>query len=68
VGGQFNDWPRLPYQLGELFLRLPELPKQLHSLWQQRRYPKGNARDRGEPVLGPACAEGTVAGLQSSIF
>jgi hypothetical protein len=68
VGGQFNDWPRLPYQLGELFLRLPELPKQLHALWQQRHYLNGNARDRGEPVLGPACAEGTVAGLQSSIF
>jgi hypothetical protein len=27
TGGRFNNWPRWPYQLGELFLRLPELAK-----------------------------------------
>ena len=26
VGGKFNNWPRLPYQLVESILRLPELP------------------------------------------
>lgn len=29
--GRFNDWPRWPYQLGELFLRSPEIPRQLAS-------------------------------------
>ena len=35
VGGQFNKWPRLPYRVGELLLRIPEVPQQLSSLLEQ---------------------------------
>ena len=43
VRGRFNNWPRLPYQLGELLLRSSEIPKQLSEMFrglirnQQRR-------------------------------
>ena len=30
--GRFNNWPRLPYQLGELLLRSPEVPLQLRII------------------------------------
>jgi hypothetical protein len=32
VGGQFNNWPRLPYRLAELVTRLPEVPQQFQLL------------------------------------
>ena len=32
LGGRFNDWPRWPYQLGELFLRSPEVPRQVATM------------------------------------
>jgi hypothetical protein len=32
VGGQFNNWPRLPYRVAELVTRIPEVPQQLQSL------------------------------------
>jgi hypothetical protein len=32
VRGRFNNWPRLPYQLGELLLRSSEVPKQLGKM------------------------------------
>jgi Uncharacterised nucleotidyltransferase len=35
--GRFNNWPRWPYQLGELILRSPELPKQLAMISRERR-------------------------------
>ena len=35
VGGQFNNWPRLPYRVAELVTRLPEVPQQLQSLAEQ---------------------------------
>jgi hypothetical protein len=46
--GRFNNWPRWPYQLTELLLRSPEVPKQLarmvvreanklNSRWQRHR-------------------------------
>ena len=30
--GSFNDWPRWPYQLGELCLRSHEVPRQLATM------------------------------------
>jgi hypothetical protein len=34
--GRFNAWPRLPYQLGEVVVRSPELPRQMAiMLWQK---------------------------------
>ena len=30
--GRFNDWPRWPYRLGELFLRCPEVPRQVATM------------------------------------
>jgi hypothetical protein len=42
VGGQFNNWPRLPYRVAELCLRLPEVPMQLSLLTgQARRFEAG---------------------------
>jgi hypothetical protein len=35
IGGRFNSWPRFPYRVGELFLRIPEIPEQLSSLVEQ---------------------------------
>jgi hypothetical protein len=35
VGGQFNNWPRLPYRVAELVMRFPEAPAHLASLLQQ---------------------------------
>jgi hypothetical protein len=32
LGGSFNDWPRWPYQLGEMLLRSPEVPRQLANM------------------------------------
>lgn len=37
VGGQFNNWPRLPYRLAELVWRLPEVPPQLQLFAEQFR-------------------------------
>jgi hypothetical protein len=34
--GHFNNWPRWPYQLGELLLRSSEVPKQLASMFRGR--------------------------------
>ena len=34
--GRFNNWPRLPYQLGELLLRSPEVPRQLRIILRPR--------------------------------
>lgn len=30
--GSFNEWPRWPYQLGEMLLRSPEVPRQLAAM------------------------------------
>jgi hypothetical protein len=35
--GRFNNWPRLPYQLGELLLHSAEAPKQLGLMMSARR-------------------------------
>lgn len=32
LGGRFNAWPRLPYQLAEVVVRSPELPRQLAAI------------------------------------
>jgi hypothetical protein len=37
--GQFDHWPRFPYQLAELFLRTTEFPKQLKLLVRQLSSP-----------------------------
>jgi len=34
--GRFNNWPRWPYQLGELLLRSSEVPKQLALILRER--------------------------------
>ncbi len=54
VGGQFNNWPRLPYRVAELVTRLPEVPRQLVSLVEQFavRPPPSEVRS-GSPA-GPA--------------
>ena len=36
LSGRFNNWPRWPYQLTELLLRSPEVPKQLARMFAQR--------------------------------
>jgi hypothetical protein len=38
--GQFNECPRLPYQLAELMAHSPEVPKQLASMWREFVTPK----------------------------
>jgi hypothetical protein len=37
LGGRFNNWPRLPYQLAELLLHIAEVPKQLRAVLRGRR-------------------------------
>lgn len=37
VRGRFNNWPRLPYQLGELLLHSSEAPKQLRKMVSAKR-------------------------------
>jgi hypothetical protein len=36
VRGRFNNWPRLPYQLGELIMRSEEVPRQLSMIIRHR--------------------------------
>jgi len=38
--GRFNNWPRLLYQLGELLLHSPEVPKQLALMIGQFEFPR----------------------------
>jgi len=47
VGGQFNNWPRLPYRVAELVMRLPEVPAHLVSLLQQLAA-RGSRRSNSE--------------------
>jgi hypothetical protein len=37
MSGRLNNWPRLPYQLGELIHHSPELPKQLRIILKGRQ-------------------------------
>jgi len=38
--GRFNNWPRWPYQLGELLMHSPEVPKQLATMFGQFEFPR----------------------------
>ena len=54
VGGQFNNWPRLPYRAAELVTRLPEVPRQLVSLLEQfaaRRQPVAISEARSVSLI-----------------
>jgi hypothetical protein len=44
--GRFNDWPRWPYQLGELVLHSSEVPKQLALMIREFVKPR-SGRDMG---------------------
>ena len=43
VRGRFNNWPRLPYQLAELLLRMREAPKQLSMAFRERHLNQSKA-------------------------
>lgn len=53
VRGQFNNWPRLPYRVGELLLRIPEVPQQLASLVEQFAVRPPPSGVRSELPAGP---------------
>jgi Uncharacterised nucleotidyltransferase len=54
VGGLFNNWPRLPYRVGESFLRIPEVPRQLVALVEQFAVRPPSREVRSESHAGPA--------------
>jgi hypothetical protein len=53
VGGQFNNWPRLPYRVAELVMRLPEIPAHLVSL-QQFAAQRSNSEATSPSPVGAA--------------
>ena len=50
--GRFNNWPRWPYQLGELLLHSPEVPKQLRKMVQKFVTPKASNNSAQAYTLG----------------
>jgi putative nucleotidyltransferase-like protein len=56
VGGQFNNWPRLPYRVAESVLRVPELPAHLRLLIERRT----GLRRRGNPLIAPIKQNGSL--------
>jgi hypothetical protein len=54
VGGEFNNWPRLPYRLAESLMRLPELGKRRRTEVGRQRSEVGKQRSE----VGGQKAEG----------
>ena len=60
VGGEFNNWPRLPYRLAESIMRLPELLA--HVRGKRGKGERGKADERkGEGVKGNAVRPTLIA-------
>jgi hypothetical protein len=55
--GRFNNWPRWPYQLGELLLRSSEVPKQLALMFRQVSTPKAFDNSAHGNTLGKGISQ-----------
>jgi len=63
--GRFNNWPRWPYQLGELLMHSSEVPKQLSAIIVHA-VDKLNSRWQRHRCSSPTVREGVKAWVVSS--